>query len=651
MHSSDSGVNVEWGQAARTWVQAESARHVLRILLMQRDKKGAGSRLLAAGSLSVQDVLSCHGETLTVRLARADAKDLSTDALLSKWKVMQRSAASGPGSPAPGSATPGQAPRSAEVTPAAAAAAAAAAVAASEVKEEDATFSQPEDVMFEGGEPVVATVQVKFSFSSKAEAEAWFMRSLMDQFDTDGDGKLSVEELAGMLTVLTSAFPGDGAGDKAAADAVRGEAGRLMAMLDTSGDQQVDEGEVMAILRSTEFQTGPFGYSILNFLADGYEARHALMNLHPIVRKAGESAAGADMVTVSAGGVSTVDRDGLMVFDDATGITVREHIPGYVKAALDVAYKGLFDSTAFVQSSAMRAMLRAMTVKEGKHMNSSASAAEIPDFVSAHRLNTEEIRDPLDSFKTFNEFFYRKLKPEARPIAAPGDPAVAVSPADCRMVAFPFLHEATSLWVKGAAFTIDTLLGPELAEEAPKFYGGSLVIARLAPQDYHRWHMPVTGTLRKPVPIAGDLFTVNPIAIRRAVNVYTENKRIVCLVDTEHFGTVAMVAVGATMVGSINLTTPPEGGPVEKGQEHGYFAFGGSTVLVLFQPKSIWLDDGIVRRSRLPMETLVQMGRAIGVPYAQRPTAASAGAALPQSAAVQEGKASGEGKEGGEGKE
>lgn len=216
-------------------------------------------------------------------------------------------------------------------------------------------------------------------------------------------------------------------------------------------------------------------------------------------------------------------------------------------------------------------------------------------------------------FETFNAFFYRELKPGARPIAAPRDGSVIVSPADSRMVVYPDLLEATRIWVKGRAFTVPALLGPECADVAPLFEGGALVLARLAPQDYHRWHLPVTGKLGRRHAIDGALYTVNPIAIRRNVpDVYTENKREVLLVHTVEYGLVAMVAVGATIVGSINIVLP-DGTFQRKGACHGYFAFGGSTVLVLFQRGAVQFDADLVKNSRTPLETLVRVGERIGI--------------------------------------
>jgi phosphatidylserine decarboxylase len=122
-----------------------------------------------------------------------------------------------------------------------------------------------------------------------------------------------------------------------------------------------------------------------------------------------------------------------------------------------------------------------------------SSRAEILPFIDFHQLSVDEIRDPLHSFANFNEFFYRHLKAGARPLAAPLDDHVAVQPADCRLHVFPHVDLAKQLWIKGEQFSIPNLLWSE--EEGALYEGGSLVIARLAPQDYHRYHFPVSGIM------------------------------------------------------------------------------------------------------------------------------------------------------------
>jgi len=218
-------------------------------------------------------------------------------------------------------------------------------------------------------------------------------------------------------------------------------------------------------------------------------------------------------------------------------------------------------------------------------------------------------------------FFARKLKPSARPIDTPTDNTRACSPADARMMVFQDLTVDTSKWIKGAKFTVENLLGPEGRQYVQQLQGGSMVIARLAPQDYHRWHLPVAGKIGKPIPINGHLYTVNPIAINHAVNVYTENKRVLIPIESEEFGFVLLVAVGAIMVGSI-VVEPDEGKVKEKGALNGYFKFGGSTVLCLFEKDRIKFRDELLTNSKANIESLIKCGSFLGTSTRAAKTAA-----------------------------
>lgn len=215
-----------------------------------------------------------------------------------------------------------------------------------------------------------------------------------------------------------------------------------------------------------------------------------------------------------------------------------------------------------------------------------------------------EVLLPVEEFKNFNEFFYRALKPDARPCSAPDDPHFIVSPADCRSVVFNTIDLATNVWVKGREFSIERLLGDAYPEDAKRYDNGALGIFRLAPQDYHRFHIPVDGILRKPKLIAGEYYTVNPMAIRSALDVYGENVRVICPIDTELFGRVMVICVGAMMVGS-TVITRNEGDNVKRAEELGYFKFGGSTILTLFEPGKMVYDADLVANSTNAVETLV----------------------------------------------
>lgn len=223
-----------------------------------------------------------------------------------------------------------------------------------------------------------------------------------------------------------------------------------------------------------------------------------------------------------------------------------------------------------------------------------------------------EVLQTVDQFKNFNEFFYRKLKPDARPCSAPDRPAVITSPADCRSVVFNKLQEAQSIWVKGREFSIERLFGNAYPELAKKYSnGGALGIFRLAPQDYHRFHIPVDGIMGEPKLIEGEYYTVNPMAIRSALDVYGENIRVLVPIDSDAHGKVMVVCVGAMMVGS-TIITRKAGERVSRAEELGYFKFGGSTILLLFEPGVMKFDDDMVDNSKSALETLIRVGMSIG---------------------------------------
>jgi len=178
----------------------------------------------------------------------------------------------------------------------------------------------------------------------------------------------------------------------------------------------------------------------------------------------------------------------------------------------------------------------------------------------------------------------------------------------------------SAIWVKASRWTLENLLKERYDAVGKQILGGGFVIARLAPQDYHRFHWPVSGKVLKITPIDGALFTVNPIAINQPINVYTENKRCVIEIDTgdDHFGLVVMIPVGATMVGSYKLfqkdgVSLEEGQEIHRGDVSGEFRFGASTVLLLFQKDIVRFDDDLITTSQEKLETLIQVGNRIGV--------------------------------------
>lgn len=249
-------------------------------------------------------------------------------------------------------------------------------------------------------------------------------------------------------------------------------------------------------------------------------------------------------------------------------------------------------------------MLKSLSIKQGKKYDDPASASQIEAFINFHQLDMSEVLRPISEFKNFNEFFYRELKPDARPCSAPDNPKIIVSPADCRSVVFDRIDDATKIWVKGREFSVERLLGNVYPEDVGRYKNGALGIFRLAPQDYHRFHIPVDGVLGIPKTIEGEYYTVNPMAIRSALDVYGENVRVLVPIDSVAHGRVMVVCVGAMMVGS-TVITRQHGEKVSRAEELGYFKFGGSTVLLLFEQGVMNFDSDLADNSKGALETLV----------------------------------------------
>ncbi|ODQ66698.1 hypothetical protein NADFUDRAFT_57597 [Nadsonia fulvescens var. elongata DSM 6958] len=299
----------------------------------------------------------------------------------------------------------------------------------------------------------------------------------------------------------------------------------------------------------------------------------------------------------------------ILVQDRVTGLIQEEKMSVYVRLGIRLLYKGL--KSKDMERRKIKKLLKSLSIKQGKKYDSPASIRDISPFINFHRLNLNEVLEPLENFKTFNEFFFRKLKPDARILEAPHESRIAVSPADCRATVFNSISRATDIWVKGRDFTINRLFGDAYPDLVDKFVGGEMGIFRLAPQDYHRFHVPVDGIVGAPKTIEGEYYTVNPMAIRSTLDVYGENVRVLVPIFSETFGVVMVVCVGAMMVGS-TVITAKEGDHVKRMDELGYFQFGGSTILLLFQKDALFFDKDLVSNSKEAIETLVRVGMSIG---------------------------------------
>jgi len=242
-------------------------------------------------------------------------------------------------------------------------------------------------------------------------------------------------------------------------------------------------------------------------------------------------------------------------------------------------------------------------------------------FISRYGVDMSEAENSdYRDYPTFNEFFTRRLKPDARAIAP--NPSVIISPVDGAISELGQITGDRLLQAKNKHFDLTALLGG-YADHAELFQDGEFLTAYLAPKDYHRFHMPVAGRLLEMLHVPGRLFSVNPASAAQVDNLFARNERVVCLFETA-VGPIAMVIVGAMLVGSIVTTwhgqvTPPTRKTVRRfdyrhddialarGEEVGFFKMG-STVILLF-PK-----DSIAWNENLKRDSVIKFGEVIANP-------------------------------------
>lgn len=241
----------------------------------------------------------------------------------------------------------------------------------------------------------------------------------------------------------------------------------------------------------------------------------------------------------------------------------------------------------------------------GRRMDDPETKKKVAPFINDYGMKESDFLEPADSYKTFNEFFYRKLKPEARPLHE----AAIVFPADGRHLGFENAEDVEGVFIKGQKWDLKKLIANDALYE--KFKGGSLVLSRLCPVDYHRYHFPAAGKAGDTTMINGPLFSVSPIALRQNLCYMWQNKRTRTVLETPDHGDVLIMEIGATCVGSIHQTFQA-GEEVEKGAEKGYFAFGGSSTITIFQPGKVKLAADLLEHSAKQQELYALMGDKMG---------------------------------------
>ncbi|KAH0836334.1 phosphatidylserine decarboxylase-domain-containing protein [Lanmaoa asiatica] len=270
---------------------------------------------------------------------------------------------------------------------------------------------------------------------------------------------------------------------------------------------------------------------------------------------------------------------GNFVIDRKTGEKFFESMPIYARLGMHLLFCGKEQVKLLEGSKRVEDLLREQSVREGRIYDSPESVRNIPSFITTYKIALDELLDPdIQHYATFNEFFYRKLKP--------GCTARRERKRSCWF------------WIKGDEFSIPALLNLDPSHPlCLQFGGGSSAIFRLAPSDYHRFHSPIDATVfGKATDVPGQYFTVNPQAINQInLDVFSRNKRSVLFLKHTLSGKpIAFVAIGALLVGSIDWTVE-DGASVRRGDELGYFAYGGSTIVAIFPHNFITFDEDLVR--------------------------------------------------------
>lgn len=239
------------------------------------------------------------------------------------------------------------------------------------------------------------------------------------------------------------------------------------------------------------------------------------------------------------------------------------------------------DGRAAVLEDPFRNWLYEFMVARGQFMDSEASTDVLPWWTSDPDINIEDYVIPADGFQSFNDFFTRQIKPGVRPIAVPGDNTVLVSPSDSTIMKIAdSLTSQSTIEVKSDSLYVRDLLGGD--ELAAAFIGGKAILCMLATTDYHRFHSPVTGNIISEAQLAGLYYGMTG----GWVDYFFEHRRGYYIFDTDEFGLVGMVCVGMFTISSIEFTQQV-GSFVAKGDEVGHFAYGGSAIILLFEPNHV----------------------------------------------------------------
>ena len=246
--------------------------------------------------------------------------------------------------------------------------------------------------------------------------------------------------------------------------------------------------------------------------------------------------------------------------------------------------------------------LPCLTKLAGAFLSTPLSALLIDSFIKKNGISLEDCEPK--KYTSFNDFFTRELKPEARLIDF--DPNHLISPCDSKLTVIP-IGEDSVFDIKNVSYSLTSLLRDK--KLAKRYLGGTALLFRLGVTDYHRYCYPDNAKKSRNRYLPGVFHTVNPIAAE-ARHIYAENSRELTLLRTENFGDILQMEVGAMLVGKIHNHHGID--KVYRGQEKGYFMFGGSTVILLLEKGRFEADEDILCNSLAGYETEVKYGEKIG---------------------------------------
>lgn len=243
----------------------------------------------------------------------------------------------------------------------------------------------------------------------------------------------------------------------------------------------------------------------------------------------------------------------------------------------------------------------------GKYCDMNMSKSKISGFIKDYNINMDESLLNEGEFSNFNHFFTRKLRDEARNFNK--EENLFLSPCDARMKVWENIDIDKVVQIKGMNYKLSELVPDN--ELTNLYQGGTCILLRLAPVDYHRFHFMDDGFCTQSTLINGDYYSVNPIALKAVANAFCRNKREYSVLNSQNFGKVLYVEVGATSVGAIVQTYDCKK-EIKRGDEKGYFKFGGSTVILFVQKGYIEINKEITEQIDNDIEVRVFAGDVIG---------------------------------------